>query len=212
MPLAGRNANLRATSLTTTLSTNSAATRSTGVGAANGSVQINDVTRRYWDDSSTAFPKLFRAALGSTAQIPTTDYYVNYIEGKFLWRTGDPSTGVYTVDTNYFTATQVAGGREWTINTEVELFEISEFGSSGWRTFQPNLTGAQATIGRYWSDSLFFDRVALSSKFVAEFVVNGTWKYAGFVRVTSDQVGTAVDSIVGETINLQVDGPLYFTT
>lgn len=204
MPLAGREAALRITSQAATTSTGVAATR-----ASNGlSVQITSTAFRHLDPDST--PVLYR---NSTAVSPTL-YSVNFVQGKFVF-TAAQSTGTYTADIEYNTASSVAGGREWSLNVEQEAFEVTEFGSSGWRQFQPNLAGATATIARYWNDVNFFDVIiADNPKFVVELVVNSAqgWKYEGFARIAQDQINTAVDAIVNESINLTIDGELYFST
>ena len=95
------------------------------------------------------------------------------------------------------------------------MFEVTEFGSSGWRQYQPNLTGATATISRYWNDSTFVDLlVADNPQFLVELVVNSAqgWKYEGFARLQQDSINTAVDAIVSEDLSLVIDGQLYFTT
>lgn len=207
MPLAGRNAALKVTSLTATTSTGNAATRSTGAGSETGFVQIDSTSRRHWDPDST--PVLY---LNSTA-VSSTNYDVNYVQGKFQWNTGDPSTGTYTIDADYLTASSVAGGREWQLQVENDMFEVSEFGSSGWKQYQPNLAGATVSIGRYWNDSTFIDYMAVDAKFIVELHVdqNGN-RYEGFARVGGDQVNTAVDAIVGESLNLAIDGQLFYST
>lgn len=212
MPLSGRNADIRATSVTATSSTNNACTRSTGAGSSPGYVQINSTARRHWDPDST--PVLYRAAGGSTSAVSSTNFDVNYVQGKFEWRTGDPSTGTYTADVAYLTASQVASGREWSLNVESDMFEVSVFGSSGWKEFMPNLNGATVTVNRYWTDTTFFDHLVLANKFLVELVVNSAegWKYEGFAYATGAQAQAAVDNIIGEGIQLTIDGQLYFTT
>jgi hypothetical protein len=37
-------------------------------------------------------------------------------------------------------------------------------------------------------------------------------KYESYAYVTSDQVGAAVDSIVGESVELTINGQLYYST
>jgi hypothetical protein len=213
MPLGGRQADLLITGITGVSSTNEACTRSTGVGAATGQVAINSTARRHWDPDVA--PVLYVAAAGSTSVVSSTNYSVNSVQGVFKWLTGDPSTGTYTADIDYLTASHVAGGREWQLSVEQEAFEVTEFGSSGWRQYQPNLAGATVAIQRYWNDSAFLDTmVADNARFIIELVVNSAsgWKYEGFARLNSDQIQTSVDAIVGESANFVIDGELYFTT
>jgi hypothetical protein len=212
MPLSGRKAALKATAAAGVASTNNAATRSTGVGGETGYIRINSTARRHWDNVPA--PVLYRAAGGSTAVVSSTNYTVNYVQGRFQWKTGDPSTGTYTIDVDYLTASQIAGGREWQLNVEADMFEVTEFGSSGWKNFLPNLKGATVTINRYWNDPTFLDHLTLSNRFLMELIVNAAagWRYEGFVRVASDQIQTAVDAIISESITLNVDGQVYFST
>lgn len=207
MPLGGRQAALKITASSPTATTNEAATRSTGV-TGTGYVQINSTTKRHWDP--TAVHTLW---LNSTL-VSSTNYNINYIQGKFEWRTGDPPTGTYTIDANYLAVSSVAGGREWTANVEVDLFDTTEFGSSGWKQFQPNLVGATAQIQKFWTDAAFYDRINLQTRFVAELIINSVTgeKYEGFAFLSGDQINTPVDGLVSETVDLNIDGQLYYTT
>jgi hypothetical protein len=208
MPLAGRAAALKATSLVATSSTDVACTRSTGVGSANGYVQVTNVALRHIEPDTN--PELY---LNSTL-VSSTNYTVNYVQGKFDWQSGDPAAGTYTADLSYVTASNVAGGREWTLNLEQDMFEVTEFGSSGWKEFMPNMAGAQITVGKYWTDPTFFDYLEVSGKFLVELITSSTggWRYETYARVVSDQLGAGVDSLVTETINLVADGQVYYTT
>lgn len=210
MALAGRNAALRATAAAATTSTNVACTATTGVA---GSVQVTSTAQRHLDPSTSH--SLYRIAAGSTTLESSTKYTLNYVQGVFQYKAGQTvSTGTYQADIRYLTASNVAGGREWQLTVESDMFETSEFGSSGWKTFQPNLNGANITISKYWTDSTFFDNLNTDQKFIAELVVNSAngWKYETFARISSDQISVGVDSLVNETINLVADGEVYFTT
>lgn len=203
MPLAGRNAEVKATSLTATTSTGNAAT----LGGTGLFVQIDSTSRRHWDPDG--IPALYH---NSTA-VSSTAYSVNNVQGRFEFTSTQP-TGTYTIDANYLTASQVAGGREWGLSVEADMFEVSTFGSSGWKQFQPNLNGGTVSIGKYWVDSTFIDYMNVDGKFIIELYPNlaSGERYEGFARVVSDNPSASVDSIVGESINLVVDGKLYYTT
>lgn len=211
MALSGREAALRITGATATSSTDVAATRSTGT-AGTGYVQITSTAQRFLDPSTTH--SLYRVAAGSTTLVASSDYTINHVQGKFQWKAGDPSTGTYNADIRYLTATSVAGGREWTLNVDQDMFEITEFGSSGWKQYQPNLVGATASINRFWNDSTFFDYLNTDQRFVVDLVINSAAanRYQAFGYVESDQINTPVDGLVGETVNVRIDGAVYYTT
>lgn len=211
MPLSGRKAALKITG-TPIASTNNACTRSTGAGTSNGVVSITASSRRHWDD--TAAISLYRAAGGTTSLVGSSQYTVDPVLGRFNWKTGDPSTGTYTADVSYMPATAVLQGRSWELSAETEMLDVSTFGSAGWREWMPDMTGAQVTVGRFWADAAFFDRVSLNDKFVVELypASTQTWKYEGFARIAQDQIQVATGSIVAEAINMVVDGHLRYST
>jgi hypothetical protein len=215
MPIAGKDANLRIASGVPTSSTDEAATRSTGPGASTtvpGWVQITSTAHRYFDPDST--PILYVEAVGSTTVVPSSEYNVNPVQGLFNWTSGDPSTGTYTADIEWLTATPVSGGREWSLNVEADMFEVTEFGSSGWKQWQPNLTGATVTVAKYWTDETFFDLFNVEERFIVTLDIdkNQSWRYEGFVRIASDQVQTPTDGLVGESLNMTFDGPVFYST
>ena len=206
MALAGRSAAVKITSSTSVTSTGEAAT----LAADFKSVQIDASSARHWDPASTGYPILY---LNSTA-VSSTAYATNYVQGKCEF-TSTQSTGTYTVDVDYLTATAVGGGHEWALNATADMFEVTEFGSSGWKQYLPDMTGATVTIGRYWGDATFYDLLNNDNqKFLVELLVSSTggWKYEGYGYITQDAINTPTDNIVGESIDFTVDGSLYFTT
>lgn len=207
MPLAGRHAALKMTSVTATSSTDEAATRSTGV-SGTGYVQIDSTARRHLD------PLLTHTLFDGGTPVSSTAYTLNHVQGKFQWVTGDPPVGTYTADIRWLTASSIGGGRSWELDIQADMFDVSEFGSSGWKRFMPNMTGATATIERFWSDASIFDMANLSHRFIVEFIVNNTAgdKYEAFAYVTSNRPSAAVDQIVGEQITLSIDGQVHFST
>lgn len=212
MALAGRRANIKITSGTATPSTNNACTRSTGAGASNGHIAINSTTRRHWDDSASI--KLYRAALGTTSLVGSSQYTVDPVRGRFDWRTGDPSTGTYTADVSYLTATTLVQGRSWELTAEQELLDTTTFGSSGWKQWLPDMAGGTLTVGRFWADPTFFDHINLSTKFAVELypASTQTWRYEGFARVAQDQIGVSIGQIVSEGVSLVIDGKLHYSS
>lgn len=210
MPLSGRSAALRITGAVPTSSTNVSCTATTG---AAGNVQITSTAQRFLNPSGTH--ALYRIAAGSTTLESSTKYTINYIQGKFEYAAGQTvSTGTYQADIEYLTASNVAGGREWSLNVDQDMFEITEFGSSGWKQYQPNLVGASASISRFWGDATFFDYLNTSQKFVVDLVINSVNadRYQAFAYVESDSITTPVDGLVNENVNLRIDGAVYYTT
>lgn len=208
MPLTGRKANIKVTSSVGVASTAEAATRSTGAGADTGKVVITNTARRHLDPDFTPVLKLNSTAVSSTA------YTLKGVTGTFQWNTGDPPAGTYTASVEYLTASSLGQAREWTLTPEIDMFDTTVFGSSGWKRFQPNLAGATATVGRFWADPTFLDALTLEGRFVTEFIISSTanWRYEAYCWVASDQINTSVDALVTENLTLNIDGQLYFST
>ncbi len=112
--------------------------------------------------------------------------------------------------------------REWTLNVDAEMFEVSTFGSSGWRQFQPNLNGASGTISGYWNilgstsmramqDHLLTQSTdpATIELLVSDSDMDG---YTASAWISNIQPGAAVDAIVPFTANVTIEGAVAFST
>lgn len=119
------------------------------------------------------------------------------------------------------TPTTVADLREWSLNIDRDLFEISTFGSSGWREFQQNLNGAQGSVAGYWNvtassamKTIQDNILNQSAAATAEFWIDGTNSngYTAEVFVTSLSPSAAVDGIVTFAADLTITGAVAYST
>lgn len=119
------------------------------------------------------------------------------------------------------TPTEVADLREWSLNIDRDLFEISTFGSSGWRDFQQNLNGATGSISGYWNvensssmKTIQENLLNQSAAATAEFWVDATESngYTAEVFVTSLSPSAAVDGIVTFAADMTVTGAVSYST
>lgn len=112
--------------------------------------------------------------------------------------------------------------REWSLNVEADMFEISTFGSSGWRQFQPNLNGASGTISGYWNVQNSSAMKAIQEHILSQSTDPATLDllvsnseqngYTGSAYVTQINPGAAVDGIVQFNANVTYTGPVYYST
>lgn len=112
--------------------------------------------------------------------------------------------------------------REWQVSIEAEMFEVSTFGSSGWRRFQPNLLGASGTLSGYWSVQSSTAEKALQNHLLNQpttpakisLLVDATNAngYSGSCWITQIQPGASVDAIVPFTANFTMHGPVSYST
>lgn len=212
MALAGKDANVY---ITATTPTTALAEAFSAVAGSSVSHQIDSAAHRHWtrDPNTAGRPRMLIG--GSTVGVPTYD--VNYVQGIVTF--ASTVSGVVTGDVEYLTASSVAEGREWSLQVDRDMFEVSTFDSGGWREFQQNVNGAQASVARYWSTGGggggdFFDRINTDTDCVLELYPSSTAgdRYEAYAFITSDAIGAAVDGIVGESIDFTIDGAVYWTT
>ncbi len=215
--LSGKTAKIRFTSIAGTSSTDNAATISTGGGTGNSSIQITATGRRHWDRSATATPDLF---LNTTLVPSTAIEKINPVQGIFNLNESRTATGTYTIDCIFLTNTFLTGGQDWSVNTETEMLETTSFatstGNAKWRTFTPGLSEASVSIGRLVSTGdtgpVFFDRLNLESELIVELVVDDAIRLEGYAHVASDGWEASIDGLTAESVDLQIDDELYFST
>lgn len=116
----------------------------------------------------------------------------------------------------------VGDAREWTLNVEADMFEVSTFGSSGWREFQPNLNGASGTINGYWNVEGSTSMKAMQAHILSQstdpakislLVDNsGANGYTGDAWITAIQPGASVDNIVPFNANFTFHGAVSYST
>lgn len=112
--------------------------------------------------------------------------------------------------------------REWTLNVDAEMFEVSTFGSSGWRQFQPNLNGASGSLSGYWNVQASTTMKAVQTHLLSQstdpahldLLVDNTEQngYSMSVWISNIQPGASVDAIVPFNANFTVDGAVAYST
>lgn len=112
--------------------------------------------------------------------------------------------------------------REWSLNIDSDMFEVSTFGSSGWKEFQPNLNGAEGSISGYWNVTGSTVMKAIQAQILNQstdpaqisLLVDNTNAngYTGDVWVTGLQLGASVDAIVPFSANITMQGAVSYST
>ena len=209
--LTGKVARIRVTSATATSSTNNAADLSTdGV-----TLPITSTGNRHWPNGTTSLV----VAIGGT---PTTDTYaVNYVQGIVTFATAHSTAAAYTIDVESLSASYVGEGRDWSVQTSVDMRDHTAFSTTTsdvtWRTMKPGLSGGTVTINRFWGATTgpaFFDRLAAETETVVELWTDQATrnKLEGFAYVSGDGFDIPVDGDAGESVTLTLNGQLYRST
>jgi len=212
MALAGKDANVYITASTPTTSL---AEAFNAVGGSSVSHQITASTKRHWERIPDTVGRPRMLVAGSTVGVPSYD--VNYVQGIVTF--ASTVSGAVTGDVEWLTSASIAEGREWSLTVDRDLFEVSTFDSGGWRDYQENINGAQASVARYWSTGgggggEFFDRINVDQDVILSLRPDQAAgdAYEGYAKITANSVAAAVDGIIGESIDFTIDGALYYTT
>ncbi len=214
--VSGKVARIRRTAAAAVNSTNEASDQSTD----NFTLSINSTTKQHWDRTSTA-PAIFIS--GSTTTDRAGDIEsINYVQGQITWTTSHSTTTTITMDVDYLPTDYLAGGRNWTLNIDNALHDVTAFSSDGtdvtWRIFVPGVNEATVDIEHLiqagTTDNIFFDALNLpSSNFLLELVVDGGGDvYEMFCRVADFSPSVPLDGVADEGVSLMVDGVVYRTT
>lgn len=112
--------------------------------------------------------------------------------------------------------------REWQLNIEADQFEISTFGSAGWKEYQPNLNGASGSASGYWNVEGSTTMKAIQTHLLSQSTdpakisllvdASGQNGYQGDVWITSLSPGAAVDNVVPFNVNFTMHGAVTYST
>ena len=214
--VSGKVARIRRTAAAAVNSTNEASDLATD-GLA---LSINSTTKQHWDRTSTA-PAIFVS--GATGTDITGDIEsINYVQGIVTFTTPHSTSTTITLDVDYLPTDYLAGGRNWTLDIDNAVLDVTAFSSDGtdvaWRTFVAGVNEATVDIEHLiqagTTDNIFFDALNLpSSNLLVELVVDGGGDvYEMFCRVADFSPSVPLDGIADEGVSLTVDGGVYRTT
>jgi hypothetical protein len=212
--ISGKHGRVRFTSATATSSTNNAADLSTdGV-----TLTIDSTAKRLWDRSNTTALHVY----GGSTEISSTDYKVtSWVLGTVAFTTPRSTAVSYTVDVETLSASFLGNVRGWSVDVSVDMQDITTLSTttadSQWRTFTPGLSQANATLDRLFTASTAFfagDRLVTGQDVVLELVMDGTTgdRFMGYGYISADSFDDPVDGVLGESIDVQIDGTLSYTT
>lgn len=116
----------------------------------------------------------------------------------------------------------VADLREWTANVETDMFDVTTFGSSGWKRFMPNMTGAQGSLSGFFAVQTSTTERAIMNKVLGLSPTPGQLSLlvdaangngiTGDAWVSSLSLGASVDAIVPFGASFTYHGPVAYST
>ena len=216
---AGKTSKVKFTAAAATTSTGEAMTSLSGT-TDRFLFRITDKAKRHWSRDATITPTVY---VLTTAH---TDFATNFVQGKVTFGTALTTAegDAVTVDARYHTASYLPITRSWELTSNVAMLDVTTFSVSStgqvWRTFTDGLSDATVTLGRINEGGstavpVFFDRLNTQTDLVVELIhqpAGTTFKWEAYARVSGDGFDTVIDALVEESVDLQIDGPLYFAT
>ena len=216
--LAGKVAKVKFTAASATTSTGEAMTSMSGT-TDRFLFRVTDGTKRHWnlDTDPTVY-------VLTTAH---TDFAINYVQGKVTFGTALTTAqgDAVTVDARYHTSSYLPQTRTWSLSASNDMLDVTTFstttGDAQWRTFAPGLSGATVDLGRIVNGGttatpIFFDRLVTDTPLVIDLVAQPsggtTWHFEAYARVSGDGFAAPIEALLGESVSLQVTGPLYFAS
>jgi predicted secreted protein len=116
----------------------------------------------------------------------------------------------------------VADLREWTANVTADMFDVTTFGSSGWRRFMPNMNGASGSLSGFFAVQTSTTERAIMQKVFGLSTAPGTLVlivdnaagngFVGDAWVSQLSLGASVDAIVPFGASFTYHGPVAYST
>lgn len=176
----------------------------TTVDAMKKRYQVTNVLHRYWHPDAEVTVKKNDVAI-------LTGFTLERAGGVVVFDEALLETDVVTVSGEALTIVQAGGFFNWNIDTDSEDAEATTFESVGWKEFKQVLKGWSGSAEAYWGDEKFFNMLG-EIVVVKLFVDSGSSQKCveGFVIINGDGIDSAVDQLVGESIDYTGVGPLHF--
>jgi hypothetical protein len=164
---------------------------------------------RYWDDTSALTIEVSTDG-GSTWGAPTAGTYsVQYVGGVVTFTTADPTRSV-RASGKYLAISQIGQAYDWELTPTADVLDVTTFSSNGWKEKIVGLHDATGKASSYFLDGTFFG--LLGQRLVIVFYPKFSTgeRFEGFAFLKSDPMKMAVDAVISEELDFEIDGTLYY--
>jgi hypothetical protein len=163
--------------------------------ATGASYQINTASKRILDLNTAIVVK-------DGGSVTTEAYTVDYLNGKVTF--GSVASRTITITGAYLTPATIATADTFNFSATTESYENTAFGSQ-YKSFEAGLISGTATLGRFFlTDDLFIDALLDGEYKILEYYVSSGVKISFYGLLTSDNVDSAVASLVREEMTFQI--------
>lgn len=171
---------------------------------------IANTAMRYWDNTVVPVVQtsIDSGATWQTAAVGT--YTVQSVGGIVVFSAALASGEEVQASGSYYPVAQIGEAHEWSLDLDADTLDATVFGDS-WKEYQQGLKSATATIKRYYIDDYFL--AYLSGPLVLVLYTDEAlkYRYEGYARLKKDAIAAAVKDLIGESLDLDFDGEVYYT-
>lgn len=169
---------------------------------------ITNAAKRMWDD--TASFTVERQVGGMGGWTTMTNVTIDYVGGVITFASANGATDVIRVSGKYFTITEVARAKKWTLDIEVNTEDESEFGD-GWEEPAILQGKASGSITLNWADDAWLpDPTAGKTVLVLYTHYVNAYRYELYARLTKDGLPVEVGSLINEELAFTATGEAYY--
>ena len=166
--------------------------------------KVSDRAKRWWDPT-----KSITVAVNSVMVWPS-DYESICAGGMIRFHEARAAGATVEVDMSYWPTTKVSKlgkCREWTLDAKIGMKDVTNWDSDpGFEEWVPLLTGATASLSRWWVDPLYLDSLTATNSPLLGFElrVSPSLRYYVYGRLTSNSIKSAVSDIADESLEIQI--------
>jgi len=201
MAFAGKHAKINIMSITSTSFTDEATTAD----ITNTIYTIDDRTKAYWDRDVQVVVSV------NGNFVPANNYRVQHAGGRiYFYEPLDP-LDVVEVSGAFVTVVTAVECREFTLNIEREMVDVTVFESDGWRERLPNIGSISGTVSGFYNvNNLFTERLLTQKPLILELWANKDDPefFALYVVLESQELLAAVEGAVETSVSWQSDGEM----
>lgn len=170
---------------------------------------ITDTAKRYWDNTKAVTVEKSTDG-GTNWVIVTTGFTIEYAGGHVVFSVSQ-GTALFRVSASNFTAAQIGGGFNWTVDIEADTLECTDYEAAGWRKFVSGHKGFTGSFEMYWANGTNLSELG-SDVILVLYVDSGAnkYRYEGYAKVNTNGIETPTDDLVTETLDFQGAGEIYY--
>lgn len=171
---------------------------------------ITDI-KRYWDPTVAVIVQTSTDSGATWTTAAASTYTVQSVGGIVTFASALSAGEEVRASGNYYPWSLIAEAHEWTLNLDADTLEATVFQDT-WKEYKQGLRSGSATVKRYFADDHFLGYLSGPVILVLFVDYTNTIRYEGYARLKKDAVTAAVKDLIGESLDLDFDGEVYYRT